>query len=183
MTMPLIVAFTGASGTGKSLASEYLASQWGAHIISLAEPLKEMLLPLGFTHQQLFGESARRSETLPGTDLTCRRALEVVGDAIITEHPRMFVDIVLRQAAECKARIVAVPDVRYYRSVPEMPALREAGAKLIKRTSPAPITNTHRTNVEHLELPDSYFDAVLPRFEEKTQLYDAIDELITRWAR
>jgi hypothetical protein len=183
MTKPLIIGVTGVCGSGKSLFAEYAAEHHGAAIISLAEPLKEMMLPLGFTHQQLFGESARRSEKLPATDLTCRKALEVVGDALITEHPRLFVDIVLRQAAECKAKIVVVPDARYYRSVPEMPAIREAGGKLVKRSTTAPLTSTHRTNVEHLELPDSYFDAVLPQFAEKTQLYDAIDELIARWTR
>ncbi len=59
---PMLIAFTGYSGSGKSTACDYLVAQHGFRTAAFADPLKRMAkIAFGFTDEQLWGPSEMRN--------------------------------------------------------------------------------------------------------------------------
>jgi len=65
-TLPRLVALSGAAGSGKTTAADYLIEHYGYHRIKFAGPLKDMLYAIGLTH----GEVEGTSKQFP-SDLLC----------------------------------------------------------------------------------------------------------------
>jgi len=59
-----VIAFCGLATAGKTTAADYLVDEYGADRVRFAAPLWSMLHPLGFTHEQLWGEEKRKPCTL-----------------------------------------------------------------------------------------------------------------------
>lgn len=185
----MIVAIAGLASSGKSLVAEYLRDTHGFRIVSFADPLKRIVQQLwGFTDEQLWGPSSKRSEPHPsvrmpnGEPLTARRALQVVG----TDAARSLDQNVWVRAAIASIRPgedVAIPDARYSN---ELAAVRAAGGYLIKRRpcvapTPAEVDAMHVSERELYEEPDSSFDAVLGYYHDKRHLQNAVDVLVSGW--
>lgn len=116
--LPRVVAFIGPIGSGKTTAANCLKSL-GYHRISFADPLKQMLMTLGLSHEQVYG--GQKEETSP---LLCgqtpRHAMQTLG----TEWGRNLIHPDLWARAwqhRCQThQLVAVDDMRFpneYRTV------------------------------------------------------------------
>lgn len=69
-----IILLCGAAGSGKDTVGAYLADNFGAVLVSQADPMKRFAQKVfGFTDQQLWGPSEFRNAADPAThDLACR---------------------------------------------------------------------------------------------------------------
>jgi hypothetical protein len=56
ITLPQVVALTGAAGSGKTTAADYLIQHYGYQRVKFADPLKKMLRCLGLAESQIEGE-------------------------------------------------------------------------------------------------------------------------------
>jgi len=82
-TLPRLVALSGAAGSGKTTAADYLIEHYGYHRIKFAGPLKDMLYAIGLTH----GEVEGTSKQFP-SDLLCGRTPRYVMQTLGTEWGR-----------------------------------------------------------------------------------------------
>lgn len=180
----MIVACSGAAGSGKSLVADYLRDRHGFRVVSFAGPLKAIAQQLwGFTDEQLYGPSEARStphatiRRPDGSPLTARVALQVLG----TDVARQLDTSVWVRAAMAGIRDdedVCIPDCRFG---DELAAIRARGGYVIRRRSTKPITDTHPTEREMSAMPDAAFDACLGFEPSKAVLYGALDCLISGW--
>lgn len=109
--LPRIVAFIGPIGSGKTTAAACL-KPLGYHRISFADPLKQMLMTLGLTHEQVYGSEKEIPSPLLG-HRTPRHAMQTLG----TEWGRNLVapDLWVRAwRYRCEThQLVAVDDLRF----------------------------------------------------------------------
>lgn len=109
--LPRVVAFIGPIGCGKSTAANCI-KQLGYHRISFADPLKQMLMTLGLTYEQVYGgEKEIASPLLCGQ--TPRHAMQTLG----TEWGRKLIanDLWVRAwQHRCQShQLVTVDDLRF----------------------------------------------------------------------
>jgi hypothetical protein len=76
--MNRLIAFTGPAHSGKTTAANLLCEKFGYNRISFARPLRDMLLAIGLTEEELSGGKEEPSKLLYGT--TPRRAMQSLGD-------------------------------------------------------------------------------------------------------
>ncbi|MDA9207350.1 hypothetical protein N9O61_00550 [Octadecabacter sp.] len=73
-----LVGFSGRQGSGKTTLSELLVREYGFSAVSVASPIKEMLLSLGLSRDEVFGSSKEDAcELLCGK--TPRHAMRTLG--------------------------------------------------------------------------------------------------------
>lgn len=116
--LPRVVAFVGPIGSGKTTAAACL-KPLGYHRVSFADPLKQMLMTLGLSHTQVYGEEKEIPSPLLG-GRTPRHAMQTLG----TEWGRYMIhqDLwALSWQHRCQAhQLVTVDDLRFpneYRAV------------------------------------------------------------------
>lgn len=177
----MIVAVAGVAGSGKSLVGSHLSTR-GFRVVSIADlPKRFVAQALGFTERQLFGPSSARSEPHPtikradGQPLTARYALQGLATWAMDACPGVWIEHALRSAGTDD---VVICDVRYRH---ELAAIKRAGGYLIRRRSDKPSTDTHSSECDLLDVPDSEFHAVLGHYPDKAHLYQALDVILAGW--
>ena len=145
--LPRIVALSGAAGSGKTTAADYLIDHYGYTRIKFAGPLKDMLRAIGLTHSQIEG----RYKESPSYIL-CGRTPRYVMQTLGTEWGRdligadIWVNIwqqrVTALAAENPAARIVVDDMRFAN---ELAAVQQLGGRRIKiyRSSVAGLADNH----------------------------------------
>lgn len=77
---PIVIAFVGPAGSGKSTAANHLIEKYGAKRYSFAAPLKEVAKrTLDFTDEQLYGTQAQKEAIDPRYGFSCRKFLQRLG--------------------------------------------------------------------------------------------------------
>ena len=126
-----VIAFCGLATSGKTTAADYLVDEYAADRVRFAAPLRSMLEPLGFTHEQLWGEEKRKSCTLLdgktpefalvqlgllirkefGADFLVKRAMAALGEMFGALHADALVDL-HEQGMELQHHYVVMDDLR-----------------------------------------------------------------------
>lgn len=181
----MLIGICGRRFSGKSTIANYAKLKYGFRVVSPIDPVKQLACDvLGFTHEQMWGASKSRDEAHPtllranGEPLTGRGFLDDVGAVIVDCCPSAMaahcMGVTLKLAAEGHDVIN-----ESLRRLTEMQAMKDAGAKLIRRRGG--LAPKHRIDAEVDALPDSFFDAVLEQYPTKEQLYAHLDVLVDGW--
>lgn len=131
--LPRLVALSGAAGSGKTTAADYLIEHYGYHRIKFAEPIKDMLRAIGLTHEQIEG----RYKESPSYIL-CGRTPRYVMQTLGTEWGRDLIGVdlwvnlwqrrVTAMAAERPDARFVVDDMRFPN---ELAAVQQLGGTRI----------------------------------------------------
>lgn len=76
--LPLVVAFTGVAGSGKSTATKYLVERHGYTLVKFAGPLKDMMRVIGLTEEEIEGSLKEKPCNLLAGK-TPRHAMQTLG--------------------------------------------------------------------------------------------------------
>jgi hypothetical protein len=168
-----VIGVSGSEGSGKSTVCRYLAERHGFVRASFTKPMESFLMELyGFTGEQLSGASESRNQPhprIPG--LTPRAAQKKLGMAMRELYDASWVDSLFeRHAGEA---LVAVENVRFANEVSEV---KRRGGFLIRCRGG--VTSDHPSETEQLAIPDSAFDLVLERYEDKEQRFQILDAVV-----
>lgn len=148
--LPRIVAFIGPIGSGKTTAAQCL-KPLGYHRISFADPLKQMLMTLGLTHEQVYGdEKELASPLLCGH--TPRWAMQSLGTEWGRNHIHKNLWVRAWQHRCQSHQLVTVDDMRFPN---EHAMVRSLNGKVIRvlRGRSNDATPAHESEVYNLE-PD-----------------------------
>jgi hypothetical protein len=85
--MPVLIAFSGRAGSGKSHASTYLAAKYGYTRVKFADPLKDMLRAVGLTEEHIEGKLKEEP-----CDLLCGKTPRFAMQTLGTEWGRSLID-------------------------------------------------------------------------------------------
>lgn len=174
---PRVVALTGAAGSGKSTAADYLIRHHGYERVKFAGPLKEMMRALGFGEDDIEGSDKELSNSLL-CNKSPRHAMQTLG----TEWGRKcigedFWAILWKDTAEgilSKRGRVVVDDLRFPN---EAAAVRSLGGVIIKLEGRGGIAGTHAS-----EAGCGTYDAVVANDGGMVDLYAGVEEAVRRVA-
>lgn len=80
---PLIIAFLGRAGTGKSTAATWLGTTYAAHIVSFANELKSLAYKIHeFPRESLYGTQLEKDTVVPEFGISGRAMLQRLGEGI-----------------------------------------------------------------------------------------------------
>lgn len=174
---PRVIALTGAAGSGKSTAADYLIRQHGYERVKFAGPLKDMMRALGFGEDDIEGGDKELSNSLL-CNKTPRHAMQTLG----TEWGRKcigedFWAILWKDTAESilakKGRVV-VDDLRFPN---EAEAIRKVGGVIVKLEGRGGIAGAHAS-----EAGCGTHDVVVENDGCIVDLYANVDEAVRRAA-
>lgn len=131
--LPRLVALSGAAGSGKTTAADYLIEHYGYHRFKFAGPLKDMLYAVGMTHGEVEGMSKQQP-----SEMLCGRTPRYVMQTLGTEWGRdliganLWVNLWQRRvtafAAENPGAKFVVDDMRFAN---ELEAVQQLGGSRI----------------------------------------------------
>ncbi|EYR81919.1 hypothetical protein [Shinella sp. DD12] len=174
---PRVVALTGAAGSGKSTAADYLIRHHGYERVKFAGPLKDMCRAIGMTESQIEGESKEEPAAML-SGKTPRHAMQTLG----TEWGRkcmgedFWANLWLSRVKAILAfdgRVV-VDDCRFPN---EAEAVRKLGGVIIKLEGRGGIAGTHAS-----EAGCGTWDGVVVNDGGLVELYAGVDEAVRRAA-
>jgi hypothetical protein len=170
---PRVVALTGAAGSGKSTAADYLIRQHGYERVKFAGPLKDMCRAIGLTEDHIEG----RLKEVP-SDMLCGKTPRYLMQALGTELGRnligedFWIRLWLHRVAG--ADRVVVDDCRFPN---EAAAVRSLGGVIIKLEGRGGIAGAHAS-----EAGCGTWDSVVENDGCVTDLYAGVEEAIRRAA-
>lgn len=171
--LPSVIALTGAAGSGKTTAADYLIRQHGYERVKFAGPLKDMMRALGFDDRHIEGSLKETPlEELCGQ--APRHAMQTLG----TAWGRRCIgeDFWIRMWREHALRFerVVVDDCRFPN---EAAAIRELGGVIIKLEGRGGIAGGHES-----EKGCGTWDSVVENDGCVTDLYAGVEEAVRRAA-
>lgn len=175
--LPRVVALTGAAGSGKSTAADYLIRQHGYERVKFAGPLKAAMAAMGFSQEQIEG-GLKETPCAWLNFKTPRYAMQTLG----TEWGRNCIgegfwsELWAHHANNILAtgRRVVVDDLRFPN---EAAAVRSLGGVIIKLEGRGGIAGSHAS-----EAGCGTCDAVVENDGCVTGLYAGVDEAVRRAA-
>lgn len=175
--LPRVVALTGAAGSGKSTAADYLVRQHGYERVKFAGPLKDMMRAIGFSDDHIEGDLKEKPDALL-SGKTPRHAMQTLG----TEWGRKCIGedfwsnawlYRVRGLVDFGRRVV-VDDLRFPN---EAAAVRSLGGVIIKLEGRGGIAGGHES-----EKGCGTWDGVVENDGCVTDLYAGVEEAIRRAA-
>lgn len=175
--LPRVVALTGAAGSGKSTAADYLIRQHGYERVKFAGPLKDMCRAIGMSESQIEGERKEEPAAML-SGMTPRHAMQTLG----TEWGRkcmgedFWTSLWLSRVEAILAfdGCVVVDDCRFPN---EADAVRSLGGVIIKLEGRGGIAGSHAS-----EAGCGSWDSVVENDGCVTDLYAGVEEAIRRAA-
>lgn len=175
--LPRVVALTGAAGSGKSTAADYLIRHHGYERVKFAGPLKAAFAAMGFSQEQIEGD-LKETPCAWLNFKTPRHAMQTLG----TEWGRNCIgedfwsELWVHHANKVLAdgRRVVVDDCRFPN---EATAVRGLGGVIIKLEGRGGIAGSHAS-----EEGCGYWDSVVENDGCVTDLYAGVEEAIRRAA-
>ncbi len=170
---PRVVALTGAAGSGKSTAADYLIRQHGYERVKFAGPLKDMCRAIGMTEDHIEGHL----KEVP-CDMLCGKTPRYLMQAVGTELGRnligedFWIRLWLHRVAG--AGRVVVDDLRFPN---EAAAVRSLGGVIIKLEGRGGIAGGHAS-----EAGCGAWDGVVENDGCVTDLYAGVEEAVRRAA-
>lgn len=174
---PRVVALTGAAGSGKSTAAEYLIRHHGYERVKFAGPLKDMCRAIGLTDSQIEGDRKEEAAAML-SGRTPRHVMQTLG----TEWGRkcigedFWAELWVHHANNALAAggRVVTDDCRFPN---EAEAVRSLGGVIIKLAGRGGIAGTHES-----EAGCGQADAIVDNDGCVTELYAGVEEAIRRAA-
>lgn len=128
-----IIAVIGASGSGKSTAAQHLVDRHGYTRIRFAQPLKEMLMTLGLTREQVDGPQELRNQP---ADILCGRSPRYAVQKLGTEwrdmiDKQLWARITRKRVSDLIASGVTKIVIDDMRFAHEAEMFREIGCQII----------------------------------------------------
>lgn len=169
---PCVIAISGAAGSGKSTAADYLVRMHGYERVKFAGPLKDMCRAIGMTESQIEGEHKERPfDWLQGK--TPRHAMQTLGTEwgrkCMGEH--FWIGLWERAANDVLdggGRVV-VDDCRFAN---EADAVRKLGGVVVRLIGRGGIGGGHSS-----EAMDWEADRVIQNLEYKSALYEELSRI------
>lgn len=145
--MSRILAISGKRGAGKDTLADFLVRNgqelFGCPAVKcgLADPIKEIIRDLMRGDPAiLWGLNAQKEQLIPGSRVTYREAMKIIGGQLSYVKPLAFVDTLIRRSNPLAITIIS--DLR----IPcEAEYFRQQGAKLIRLTRAENPDDTHPT--------------------------------------
>jgi hypothetical protein len=81
-----LIGLTGEIGCGKSLAASYLCRKYGAIEYTVAQPLKDVAIVMGFEPRQVYGTQAEKSAINPFWGISGRTFLQQFGTEVCRQY-------------------------------------------------------------------------------------------------
>lgn len=169
----MIIGLCGLAGAGKSEVAHALRHFAPFKRIAFADPLKDMLAAIGFSHDQLYGGS--KETLIPEIGRTPRFVMQELGtgwgrDTIGEDFwVRMWERKVC--AAGCDAMIVA-DDVRFPN---EVAAIKARGGEVWRVERPGLVAGNHASEQQPLDV-----DRVIPNGSSLAELHSFTSEAFHR---
>lgn len=169
--LPRVVALTGAAGSGKSTAADYLIRHHGYERVKFAGPLKDMCRAIGLTEDHIEGHL----KEVP-CDMLCGKTPRHLMQALGTELGRnligedFWIRLWLHRVAAAKR--VVVDDCRFPN---EAAAVRSLGGVIIKLEGRGGIAGGHES-----EKGCGTWDGVVENDGCVTDLYAGVEEAVRR---
>lgn len=170
---PRVVALTGAAGSGKSTAADYLIRHHGYERVKFAGPLKDMCRAIGLTEDHIEGHLKEEP-----CDMLCGKTPRHLMQALGTELGRnmigedFWIRLWLHRVAAAKR--VVVDDCRFPN---EAEAVRKLGGVIVKLEGRGGIAGAHAS-----EAGCGTYDAVVVNDGGMVELYAGVDEAVRRAA-
>lgn len=175
-----LIALTGKAGAGKSSAAAFLVEKHGFHRMRFAAILKQMLMVMGLTVEDVDGwRKNTPNELLLGK--TPREAMQTLGtewgrDRI---HPDIWVHLWQRQALQRMAQgySIVVDDMRFPN---EYDYFKQIGGKVLKVEAPTETLMDNKVAALHVsELHELPYDRVIWNAKNGfEQLHGAVEEAL-----
>jgi hypothetical protein len=128
--MSKLIGLCGVAGSGKTTVANILVEKYGFQRVAFADPLKDMLKAVGFTHEQLYG--SEKEVVVPDLGVTPRHAMQTLGTEWGRQHigTDFWVKLWMRkvQALRIKGIDVVCDDIRFRN---EAAAVRSMGGGVI----------------------------------------------------
>lgn len=205
----MIFGLSAPANSGKDVVANYIVDKYGFTKIAFADKIKRILQDLyQLSDEQLWGESKNRSifdtryKTPDGSYLTARLGSQAFGDCgrslyektwvkatiddVIKLHDHYFWDYkyskgVYKNIWSPNKKNIIITDCRY---INEMNAIKDIGGKVlrIKRLNSGlkDISGKHSSEVNQVQVLDSYFDHILINNSSLVDLYKKIDEFMEK---
>lgn len=170
---PRVVALTGAAGSGKSTAADYLIRHHGYERVKFAGPLKDMCRAIGMTEDHIEGHLKEAP-----CDMLCGKTPRFFMQQIGTELGRnligddFWIRLWLHRVADAKR--VVVDDLRFPN---EAAAVRSLGGVIVKLEGRGGIAGTHAS-----EAGCGTWDGIVVNDGGLVDLYAGVDEAVRRAA-
>lgn len=153
----MIIGLTGKKGSGKSTVAGMLCEKYGYHLMSFATPIKDMLMAMGLTEDEIYSVELKE-KTIERFGKSPREMLQLLG----TEFGRNLIadDIwvrVLEEKIEPSDHIV-IDDVRF-RNEAEM--IRGKGGKIIRIERIGQELGMIDSHISEAGIPDDLVDNVI----------------------
>lgn len=169
---PAVIALSGAAGSGKSTAADYLVRMHGYERVKFAGPLKAAMAALGLTERHIEGDLKEAPcALLQGK--TPRYAMQTIGTQwgrdLIGQH--FWIGLWERAALEVldSGGRVVVDDCRFAN---EADAVRKLGGVVVRLVGRGGIGGDHAS-----EDMDWEADAVIQNIGDKTALYEELSQV------
>jgi len=158
---PVVIAFLGRAGSGKSTAAKYVEETYGAKKVGFAGPVKELArLAYNFTDEQLYGSQAVKEAVDPRYGFSSREGMQRIGEGARQIIGRdVWVTACFKYIESCGESIFVIEDCRY---VNEAKAIIEASGFrgiVIKLTCPDSVSVAnaeHPSEAEVDKVPKEY---------------------------
>lgn len=108
-----LIGITGRARSGKDTVADFIISITGGYKYSFADPLKQMLLPLGIDMSEPFWQEHKEA-TILDYNASPRRLMQTLGTEWGRQliHPDLWVILANRKLREC-ARDMVIADIRF----------------------------------------------------------------------
>lgn len=135
-----VIGIAGAARTGKDTTADFILAKIGGYKYSLAQPIREMLRPLGIHMEQPYWKQ-NKEKTIPAFNASPRRIMQTLGTewGRQTIDPNIWLNLMIARLHGRPGMII--PDVRFDN---EAKAIRDRGGIIIHLTrDSAPKVEAH----------------------------------------
>lgn len=110
---PAIIGFSGPARSGKDTAGAFVQAELGGYLYAFAEPMKQMLRPLGINMSDPYWEE-RKDDIVPALGVSPRRLMQTLGTEWGREliNPELWVLLAKMRFLERRRRMI-ITDVRF----------------------------------------------------------------------
>ena len=174
------IALTGKKYSGKSTAARYMATKYGYRLMSIAEPIKEILMTILRIHPVYLYNADFKEVAIPGLNVTGRRLMQMIGTEMFKhDFPRYFPEITgniwmrnLRMKLDDCGSDVVVDDMRAADESNELHEMNFVRLRIVRSSNDHVSVDSHSSesgcDADHEILNDGSVD----------DLYRKIDEFI-----